>query len=108
MKTSEMNMKAIKLVLSALGSFALGAASPAAEPSPPRSPYEVVWDSPSPDYNGTMSPGNGEIALNAWIEPSGDLRFHIARTDDWDDSGRLVEVGALRINRKHHPLLIHS
>jgi hypothetical protein len=41
--------------------------------------------------------GNGEIALNAWIEPSGDLRFYIARTDAWDDSGRLVKVGAMRI-----------
>jgi len=57
----------------------------------------VVWDSPSPDCNGTMPLGNGEIALNAWIEPSGDLRFYIARTDSWDDSGRLVKVGGVRI-----------
>ena len=80
----------------ALASLALCGTSPAAEPAAP-SPYEVVWDSPSPDTNGTMPLGNGEIALNAWIEPSGDLRFYIARTDSWDDSGRLVKVGALRI-----------
>ncbi len=86
-------MKTIKLVIAALWSIALCAASLAAEPSP----YEVVWDSPSADYNGTMPLGNGEIALNAWIEPSGDLRFYIARTDAWDDSGRLVKVGAVRI-----------
>ena len=61
------------------------------------SPYEVVWDSPSEDSGGTMPLGNGEVALNAWIEPSGDLRFYIARTDSWDDNGRLVKVGAVRV-----------
>jgi len=86
----------MRLMIVAMGSMALCAASPAAEPVEP-SPYEVVWDSPSADCNGTMPLGNGEIALNAWIEPSGDLRFYIARTDTWDDSGRLVKVGALRI-----------
>ena len=68
-------------------------ATPEGEPSP----YEVVWDSPSEDCNGTMPLGNGEVALNAWIEPSGDLRFYIARTDSWDDNGRLLKVGSLRI-----------
>ena len=80
----------------ALWSLALCAANAADEPVSP-SPYEVVWDSPSADCNGTMPLGNGEIALNAWIEASGDLRFYIARTDSWDDSGRLVKVGGLRI-----------
>ena len=84
------------MMIVALGSLALGGANAADEPVTP-SPYEVVWDSPSPDSNGTMPLGNGEIAVNAWIEPSGDLRFYIARTDSWDDSGRLVKVGALRI-----------
>ena len=84
------------MIIVALGMLALCNANAADEPVTP-SPYEVVWDTPSADYNGTMPLGNGEIALNAWIEPSGDLRFYIARTDSWDDSGRLVKVGALRI-----------
>jgi len=62
-----------------------------------RNLYEIVWDSPSKDYNGTFPLGNGEVALNAWVEPSGDLRFYIARTDSWDDYGRLVKVGAVRM-----------
>ena len=89
-------MNKMRLMIVALGSLALGNANAADEPVTP-SPYEVVWDTPSADYNGTMPLGNGEIALNAWIEPSGDLRFYIARTDAWDDSGRLVKVGAVRI-----------
>ena len=89
-------MKTMNVIWVALGSMAFCAASPAAEPVGP-SPYEVVWDTPSADSNGTVPLGNGEIALNAWIEPSGDLRFYIARTDAWDDNGRLVKVGAMRI-----------
>ena len=41
--------------------------------------YNVVWDTPSADSAGSMPLGNGEIALNAWVEPSGDLLFYIAR-----------------------------
>ena len=93
MKTTKLMIK----IIVALGMLALCNLNAADEPVTP-SPYEVVWDTPSADYNGTMPLGNGEIALNAWIEPSGDLRFYIARTDAWDDSGRLVKVGALRIN----------
>jgi len=57
----------------------------------------VVWDSPSADYNGSMPLGNGEVAVNAWVEPSGDLRFFISRTDAWDEYGRLLKVGGVRI-----------
>jgi len=35
--------------------------------------YNVVWDSPSADYNGSMPLGNGDIGLNVWVEGSGDL-----------------------------------
>jgi len=69
--------------------------APAGDAAP--SPYEVVWDSPSETVGGTMPLGNGEVALNAWIEPSGDLRFYIARTDSWGDNARLLKVGSVRI-----------
>ena len=63
----------------------------------PADPYSVVWESPSAESNGTMPLGNGEIALNAWIEASGDLQFFIARTDAWDAYGRLLKVGGVRV-----------
>lgn len=66
-----------------------------AEPNP--SAYNVVWDSPSADHRGSMPLGNGDIAVNAWIEPSGDLVFYIGKTDSWDDNGRLVKVGKVRL-----------
>lgn len=59
--------------------------------------YNVVWDSPSNDYNGSMPLGNGDISLNAWVDPSGNLNFYIGKTDAWSDNGRLLKVGKVSI-----------
>lgn len=65
--------------------------------------HNVVWDSPSADFHGSMPLGNGDIGLNAWIEPSGDLLFYIAKTDSWDDNARLIKVGRVRVSLKPAP-----
>ena len=59
--------------------------------------YDVVWDSPSADAHGSMPLGNGDISLNAWVEPTGDLCFYIGKTDAWGEHGRLLKVGKLRV-----------
>lgn len=59
--------------------------------------YDVQWSSPSADCRGSMPLGNGEVALNAWIEPDGALRFYIGRSDAWGDNGRLLKLGRVRI-----------
>lgn len=66
-----------------------------AEDGPER--HHVVWDSPSVDHHGSMPLGNGDIALNAWIDPTGELHFYIGKSDSWDDNGRLVKVGKVRV-----------
>lgn len=60
--------------------------------------YNVSWDSPSEDYNGSMPLGNGDVAANVWIEPDGELVFFISKTDSRDDNGRLSKVGKVRIS----------
>jgi alpha-L-fucosidase 2 len=65
--------------------------------------YNVVWEIPGKDYNGSMPAGNGDITLNAWVEESGDLLFYIAKTDAWDDYGRLVKIGRVRIALQPRP-----
>ncbi len=65
--------------------------------------YNVVWDSPSADHHGSMPLGNGDIALNAWATSEGDVRFFISKTDAWDDSARLVKVGAIRVHLEPSP-----
>ncbi len=59
--------------------------------------YDVTWDSPSADANGSMPLGNGDIGLNAWIEPGGTVIFYISKTDSWGDNGRLLKVGRVRV-----------
>ena len=64
--------------------------------SNPRS-YNVVWDAPSHDAQGSVPLGNGEIGLNAWLSLQGELNFYISRTDSWGDNGRLLKLGRVRI-----------
>jgi len=59
--------------------------------------HNVTWDSPSRDCHGSMPLGNGDIGLNVWMEPEGDLCFYIGKTDSWGDDSRLLKVGKVRI-----------
>ncbi len=59
--------------------------------------YNVVWDSPSRDAHGSMPTGNGDVGVNAWVEPSGDLVFYVSKTDAWDENARLCKVGRVRV-----------
>lgn len=36
----------------------------------------VIWDTPSRVSLGSMPLGNGDIALNVWVEENGDLLLH--------------------------------
>ncbi len=58
--------------------------------------YNVTWQSPSLNADGSMPLGNGDIGLNAWVEENGDLLLYIGKTDSWDDNGRLLKVGRIR------------
>jgi len=57
----------------------------------------VVWDTPSTDSSGSMPLGNGDIGLNLWVEPNGDLVFYLSKTDAWSANNRLLKVGRVRI-----------
>ncbi|MHC5004024.1 MAG: DUF5703 domain-containing protein, partial [Planctomycetota bacterium] len=68
-------------------------------------PHDVVWTSPSGDNRGSMPLGNGDIGLNAWVDPRGDLVFLIGKTDSWSDNGRLLKLGRVRIALSPAPVL---
>lgn len=61
-------------------------------------PQPVVWGSPSKDARGSMPAGNGELGINAWVEPDGDLLLYLGRTDAWSENGRLLKLGRVRIS----------
>jgi hypothetical protein len=60
------------------------------------SPYRVVWETPGRNVYETVPLGNGEVALNAWIDESGDLKFYIARIDALDENARILKLGSVR------------
>lgn len=78
--------------------LALVVASGAAGATPsPLVSYNVVWDSPSKNSDGSMPIGNGDIGANVWVEPSGDLLLLLSKTDAWDELGRIIKLGQLRV-----------
>lgn len=78
--------------------------------------YDVSWDTPGPTSMQSMPTGNGDIGLNVWVEPSGDLCFFISKTDAWGaalvtekngwirDGGVLMKLGKVRISLSPNPL----
>src|ERR1700743_3879672 len=70
--------------------------------------YDVDWDTPGPGSAASMPLGNGDIGLNVWVDPGGDLLFYISKTDAWggekdpaadpwlQQGGKLVKLGLAR------------
>jgi len=50
-----------------------------------------------------MPLGNGDIALNAWVEQGGDLLFYISKSDAWSENVRLLKLGRIRIHITPNP-----
>jgi hypothetical protein len=69
----------------------------------PAGGYDVVWKSPSEDSSGSMPIGNGDIGLNLWVNPAGELVFYISKTDSWSENARLLKLGLVRV--KLSPIL---
>lgn len=67
------------------------------------SAHNVVWDSPSKRPLDSMPVGNGDIGLNVWVEPRGDLLFYIGKTDAWSENGRLLKLGRVRVALSPNP-----
>ena len=63
----------------------------------------VTWTSPSHDSSGSMPLGNGDIGLNLWVEPDGDLLCYLSKTDAWCGTGRLLKLGRLRVSLDPNP-----
>jgi hypothetical protein len=85
---------------------ALGATTGAGASDWPADPShaDLTWDSPSADCNGSMPLGNGDIGLNVWWETAGGLTFYIGKTDSWDENGRLLKLGRVRLRLDPDPL----
>ncbi len=77
----------------------------AADSSDPLEQYNVVWDAPSKDHNGSMPIGNGDIGMNVWVEPDGEIVMLLSKTDAWSENGRLLKLGRVRIKLSPNPIV---
>jgi hypothetical protein len=65
--------------------------------------YNVEWNSPGKDFTDSMPIGNGDIGLNVWVEPNGDLLFLIGKTDAFDENSTLLKLGRIRVRFTPNP-----
>ncbi len=63
----------------------------------------VIWNSPSNNSKGSMPLGNGDIGINLWAEENGNICFYISKTDAWEENGRLLKIGQVKINISPNP-----
>jgi alpha-L-fucosidase 2 len=69
----------------------------------------VNWNVPGPTSSQSMPLGNGDIGLNVWVEPNGNLAFYISKTDSWNGDGYgskgLMKVGGIHISLSPNPFV---
>ena len=77
--------------------------------------YNVSWNTPGPGSAASMPLGNGDIGLNVWVDPGGDLLFYISKTDAWggekdsladswmQQGGVLMKLGLIRVSLSPNP-----
>jgi alpha-L-fucosidase 2 len=61
------------------------------------SQYDEIWNSPSQNALGSMPLGNGDMGINVWVEPGGDLMLLLGKSDSFDEFNRLLKIGCIRI-----------
>lgn len=66
-------------------------------------PLTVVWTTPSANALGSMPLGNGDISVMAWAEADGDLLLYVGKCDSWDENGRLLKLGRVRLHFSQQP-----
>ncbi len=66
--------------------------------------YDVVWDESGQGSKDSMPAGNGDISLNVWTEKeTGSVCFYIGKSDAWDETGRLLKIGKVRVRIEPNP-----
>ncbi|HSV14662.1 MAG TPA: DUF5703 domain-containing protein, partial [Tepidisphaeraceae bacterium] len=66
--------------------------------------YNVTWDTPSTGTSGSMPLGNGDVGVNVWVEPGGDVLLLIAKSDAWDENSINLKLGRVRLRFTPNPL----
>ncbi len=86
-----------------MSSVALRAAPPAFDNLAELKTFDVRWSRPGLSSRDSMPLGNGDIGLNVWTDDAGNVCFYISKTDAWDETGRLLKLGKVRLNFRPNP-----
>ncbi len=66
---------------------------------------DVVWTTLGSSENESMPIGNGDLAANVWTEQDGDLLLLLSRSDAWNEQGRILKLGRVRIKLSPNPFV---
>jgi alpha-L-fucosidase 2 len=89
------------VALTLVGGAGVAAAKPPAAHDAAR--YNVTFDSLGRSFRDSMPVGNGDLGLNVWTEPNGDLVFLVGKTDAYTENGQLVKLGRVRVALTPNP-----
>lgn len=67
--------------------------------------YNVIWNTTGKDSSDSMPTGNGDIGINVWTDADGDVLIYLGKTDSWDENGRLLKVGRIRLHLSPSPFV---
>lgn len=99
-----MNTNIHRIIVAALVLAATAVTAAESVPAlPAQDCLKVVWTTPSTNALGSMPLGNGDISLMVWIEADGDLLLYVGKCDSWDENGRLLKLGRLRLHFSNNP-----
>jgi len=93
------------LTIIALIGLSLVLSGASAQSGDPLDAYNVVWETPSKDHNGSMPIGNGDIGMNVWVDRTGDLWLLLSKTDAWSENARLLKLGRVRVRLTPNPFV---
>jgi len=65
--------------------------------------YAITWNTPAQDEADSVPLGNGNTAINLWVEKDGDLVFYLARNDAMSELHRLMKLGRVRVHLSPNP-----
>ncbi len=57
------------------------------------------------DSSDSVPLGNGDVAINLWVEDDGDLLFFIAKSDAFSELNQLLKLGRIRVSFDPNPFV---
>lgn len=64
--------------------------------------YNIVWNSPSNNSEGSMPVGGHDVGLNVWVQDNS-VYFYIGKSDAMDENNMLAKLGRVKLTLNPNP-----